>query len=364
MSTTPQAPATAAKAPFSWRRFGLELLYATLFNFGCALAVTFISSNGHFLNNLVVSMCIGTIAFLLIDGGRLLIWGFDRRPQWVKFAFIVLIAVPVAQILGSRLAANLLGYPPSVLGPVLSAQMMGMVAFTLLAAIVATVIFTGRENMLRAQAEAAGERARSEAVERQALQSQLQLLQAQIEPHMLFNTLANLQGLIGLDPARAQLMLDQLIQYLRATLSSSRAAATTLGQEVTLLDAYLGLMSVRMGARLIYTIDVPAELRAVSLPPMLLQPLVENAIVHGLEPKIDGGHIRISARRDGEQVELLVDDDGLGLDAPSSKSGTHLGVANTRDRLLALFGERASFALTPSASGGALARITFPDTLP
>lgn len=203
------------------------------------------------------------------------------------------------------------------------------------------------------------EKARAEAVERQALQAQLQLLQAQIEPHMLFNTLANLQGLIALDPAQAQTMLDQLIVYLRATLSASRAQRTTLGQEFTLLDAYLGLMSVRMGARLSFALDLPEALRNTEVPPMLLQPLVENAIAHGVEPNVAGGHIQVTARAADGGLELLVSDTGRGLDAGPGKPGTGLGLSNVRERLNALYGERATLSLD-AAPQGATARILLP----
>ena len=192
------------------------------------------------------------------------------------------------------------------------------------------------------------------------MQAQLQLLQAQIEPHMLFNTLANLQGLISFDPDRAQLLLDQLIQYLRATLSSSRAEATTLEQEFKLMQAYLGLMAVRMGARLAYTLDLPDDLRSARLPPMLLQPLVENAIQHGLEPKIEGGHITVRASVDDDQLTLTVVDDGLGLDHPGQTKGTQLGVTNIRERLQVMHGAAASLSLDANTTGGVTARLTLP----
>ena len=193
------------------------------------------------------------------------------------------------------------------------------------------------------------------------MQAQLQMLQAQIEPHMLFNTLANLQGLIAADPPRAQSMLDQLIQYLRATLTASRSQATTLAQEFALLDAYLGLMKVRMGARLSYALELPEELRGLSVPPMLLQPLVENAIKHGLEPKVEGGLVSIRAERDGNQLRLSVCDTGLGLDGtPAHSNSTHVGVSNVRERLHALYGNRADFSLIPNTPEGVIAQLTIP----
>ena len=262
------------------------------------------------------------------------------------------------------LAFKVLGMPMPTLFELVASGSNGMLAFTLIVTAGAMVFLHNRERLLHAETAAAEERARAEAVARQALQAQLQLLQAQIEPHMLFNTLANLQGMISIDPDRAQVMLDHLIQYLRTTLTSSRAESTTLAHEFTLMEAYLGLMSVRMGARLAFSLQLPSELRAAQIAPMLLQPLVENAIIHGLEPKVDGGHITVSAAQDGGTLVVSVADTGLGLNAPSANAGTHVGVANTRERLHALYGTQASLSLEPNPAQGATARLTLPLRLP
>jgi sensor histidine kinase YesM len=173
-----------------------------------------------------------------------------------------------------------------------------------------------------------------------------------------------LQGLIGIDPPRAQYMLDQLIHYLRASLSSSRAETTTLAHEFELMQAYLELMSVRMGSRLSYRLDLPEELSKFAVPPMLLQPLVENAIKHGLENKIEGGRIEVKAFREGEAVVISVIDNGQGLEASAAgdylKHGTGLGVSNVRDRLRALHGGQTTFSLEPNTPQGAIAKLTLP----
>lgn len=131
--------------------------------------------------------------------------------------------------------------------------------------------------------------------EKERITAQMRILQAQIEPHFLFNTLANVQSLIGREPIKASLMLDHFIGYLRRSLSASRSERGTLGQEIDLLEHYLHLLKIRMDERLQYTIDVPDELRGLQLPPMLLQPLVENAVKHGLEPKVEGGTLTVRA---------------------------------------------------------------------
>jgi hypothetical protein len=347
-----------AKRRFPFRRLGRDAIFTFLFCIGCALLITaVIGTVRDFVPNLLISFCIGGIGFLTIDGTRLALWDEHESPHKYGLLAIILVSVPISHFGGNLLASRILGFNTPGLNAYFRGQINGMMLFTLLVTCLAVFFFVNRDRMVRAETAAAQERSR-------ALQAQLQLLQAQIEPHMLFNTLANLQGMIAIDPDGAQKMLDQLIQYLRATLNSSRVERTTLVQEFALLEAYLGLMSVRMGSRLGYTLALPDALRKASIPPMLLQPLVENAIIHGLEPKIDGGHITVSATLDGATLVLCVADTGLGLDAPRASTGTRIGVANTRERLLSLFGKQASFSLGPNAPQGALARLTLPATLP
>jgi hypothetical protein len=349
---------------FPWKRLGSDFLYATVFNIGVALAIKFLLPGGHFWRILLTSMCVGTVAFLIIDGSRLYLARGEEKHNWPRMIVIIAVAVPLARLIGGMLSELLLGMPIKPVFAVLSDLSSGELLFVLLATGVATMMFSSRERLIQSEARAAQESARAEAIARQALQAQLQLLQAQMEPHMLFNTLANLQGLIGLDPARAQQMLDQLIVYLRATLSSSRAEVTTVAQEFALMEAYLGLMSVRMGARLAFELELPPELRGAQMPPMLLQPLVENAITHGLEPKIEGGRIVVSATARDGKLHLTVRDNGLGLGSPAAKAGTHLGLANTRSRLNAIHGDQASLSLVANAGGGARAELTLPLVLP
>lgn len=345
--------------PGRGRRMLLRLAIATGFDVVCALAITYlIHMGGSFTVNLVFSLCIGTLAWLFIDGGRMLIWGEDKPPG-LPFLAMTLVALPLAQVGGSAMAAWLLGMPAHPVLPTESGHAASILLFSVLAGLSATWFFWNRGKLAFLQAQAEAEKARVAGIERQAMQAQLQMLQAQIEPHMLFNTLANLQGLIAADPPRAQVLLEQLIAYLRATLKSSRAAATTLSEEFSLMDAYLGLMAIRMGERLAYRLDLPASLAATPVAPMLLQPLLENAIRHGLEPSIDGGRIDVSAARDGAALVLTVRDTGLGLDAPASH-GTGLGLENIRERLLALYGPGASLTLTDNPPCGTVATLTIP----
>jgi LytS/YehU family sensor histidine kinase len=347
MTPTPVSPAR------TWWRFFKYLGFVQLFNVGCAFAISALAANlAGFPHNLLLSVCIGTIAFLIIHGMRRVIWG-EARPKPVHFMLLIASAASVAPYAGVLLAKMLTGQRVALTALMEAADMGATLVFTLLATGVLSLFFFSRERILRAEAH-------TEALARQALQAQLQMLQAQIEPHMLFNTLANLQGLIGLDPARAQQMLEQLIVYLRATLITSRADSVTLADQFALMEAYLGLMQVRMGARLSYHLALPPALRSARVPPMLLQPLVENAIQHGLEPKVEGGHVAVSVREHEGVLTLEVADTGLGLGAPGARAGTGVGLANTRARLLGLYGGAARLELTEGAPCGAVARLTLP----
>jgi LytS/YehU family sensor histidine kinase len=151
-------------------------------------------------------------------------------------------------------------------------------------------------------------------------------------------------------------MLERLIDLLRASLAASRAQRTSLGQEAALVAAYLDILAVRMGERLRYTIDVPPELAAAAVPPLTLQPLVENAIRHGLEPKLAGGTLAVRARATDGALQLDVDDDGLGFGDPG---GAGVGIDNLRDRLAAAYGARARLAISDLAPGTRV-RVTLP----
>jgi sensor histidine kinase YesM len=206
--------------------------------------------------------------------------------------------------------------------------------------------------------------------ERQALEAQLKLLQGQIEPHFLFNTLANVVGLMESDTPRAKLMLESFVDYLRSSLGGMRHADHTLGDEFDLVEAYLRVIKIRMEDRLQYTIAVADDLRGLELPALTLQPLVENAVLHGLEPKIDGGGVRIAARLDDvrgtRMLVLTVDDDGLGLgtDRPKQRNGNVSGsgtaLANTRERLAQAYGADAALGIEPVSPSGVRATLTLP----
>jgi signal transduction histidine kinase len=221
-------------------------------------------------------------------------------------------------------------------------------------------IFMQRERAARAEAAMAQEQARVAAAERETATARYKLLEAQVEPHFLYNTLAHVVSLIDREPATARHMVERLIELLRATAAAPQGAGT-LAEQIGLLRAYLELLELRMGARLAWRIDVPQDLMALPVPPMVLQPVVENAIKHGLEPKMDGGRIDISARREGDAVRLTVRDSGLGFQATRPAGATNLGLSNLRARLAGWYGERARLVIEDNAPTGACVSVLLPN---
>jgi sensor histidine kinase YesM len=207
-------------------------------------------------------------------------------------------------------------------------------------------------------ASAATTRADVEALQRSLLEAQMATLQAQIEPHFLFNTLALIGQLIQTNPADAAKIHSALIQYLRAALPQIREkGGSKLGQQVEMSRAYLNIMQARMGERLGVSIDVAAELAELAFPSMMLQTLVENSIKHGLEPKIEGGHIQIRAMRVGQDLQVEVSDNGVGFDLHTNEG---IGLSNIRERLNMLYGSNAQLIVEVPHDGGSRVSIRIP----
>ncbi|GAA3983208.1 hypothetical protein GCM10022279_03350 [Comamonas faecalis] len=343
-------------------RHGLQVLA-----FCCVVAVftTMIWSTGGYWRQLLYSVCIGGLTWLTIEFGRLLVPSehCHRDPTrdghgWPKGwrgLLLTAIGIAVGFLGGSWLAARLLGETTRM--PTHDLRLALLV--TIAAGVTASFYFHARGRQAALQAHIA-------AAERDAAQARLMLLQSQLKPHMLFNTLANLRALISVDPAAAQQMLDCLVDYLRATLGGSRATLHPLADEFARLADYLELIAVRMGPRLTYRLDLPDALRAAQVPTLLLQPLVENAIRHGLEPQVAGGNVQVSAQAtaDGTRLALQVRNSGAPLAAllphADTAPGRSFGLTQVRERLRTLYGDEASFELTSDDAGHTCANITLP----
>ena len=192
----------------------------------------------------------------------------------------------------------------------------------------------------RAELEASVARA-----DRERATAELKTLRAQVEPHFLYNTLSNVVSLIEREPKTAKHMTERLIGYLRHTLDASRREHATVGDELEIIADYLEILRIRMGERLWYSLEASDAVRAMPLSPMLLQPLVENAIKHGLEPKIEGGNVTVSARVEEGALRIEVADTGLGFGVATDTSGSGSGLANVRARLKALYGDTAKLTI-------------------
>ncbi len=207
-----------------------------------------------------------------------------------------------------------------------------------------------RERLMRAEAE-------RHQLEKNVLEAKLALMQAQVEPHFLFNTLANVQHLVETDPPEAARVLESLIRYLRAALPQMRESATNLGREIDMARAFLEINRVRMGARLQFEIDVPETLKHRPFPPMMLISLVENAVKHGVDPCCECGSITIRAAEGEGKLRVSVEDSGEGI---KPKKGGGAGLANIRERLKALYGGSARLVIEERVPRGVIAWIEVP----
>ncbi|HWI84452.1 sensor histidine kinase [Ramlibacter sp.] len=307
--------------------------------------------------SVVYSICIGATVWAVIDFGRHLLPSAAETgwPKGLAAIALVMGANVAGFLLGTFIATRigvLYGWLPAGHAAPGAGHWRTTILITVLAGIVASFYFYAQTRSAYLERKMAEAR-------RHADDARLKLLETQLEPHMLFNTLANLRALIGADPVRAQRMLDHMIGYLRATLDASRAPSHPLQSEFDRLQDYLELMRIRMGPRLQYELLLPRELALHRVPTLLLQPLVENSIKHGLEPKVEGGHVLVSAERDGDQLVLRVHDTGLGQ-AGTPAGGKGFGLAQVRERLATLYGHAADAEFTAVPGTGATATLRLP----
>jgi hypothetical protein len=344
------APVLAGFRGVSWLSFGLIVAINT----GVA-AILYIEETRAFWHPFITAQCCGlSIAYAV-----------NAAAPWDKSHPVLRLvgAVIVGSVVGLTVVFAIKGY---LIGDEHYRLETGLINTHLLAGTLVSSCILGtfvslffmlkfqegraRAHMLKADAD-------RNMLSKQAIEAELKLMQAQVEPHFLFNTLASVQFLTETDPPKANMMLGHLLAYLRAALPQLRSGSSTLGQEIDLAQAYLSIMQMRMGSRLAFVIDVPAELRPQHFPPMLLMSVVENAIKHGLEPRAEGGTIRLEARRRGERLAVAVVDNGSGL---RDKVSNGVGLTNLRERLQALFAAGARFTLEELSPHGARETIEIP----
>lgn len=336
-------------ASFTPRRLALNLALATLV--AGALNPIFVTP---FLSVWARTVFVGLVLMLAFDvAGH---WRVRWAPRWVVQLLAVGVAAPLA---------TLLAYLWIVNGDVMrflqhEGFISGFVSISVSGLVVGLTLALGalyRERDAQARAQELAFALERSTLEKQALDARLRLLNAQIEPHFLFNTLANVQQLVESGSPRAAPVLQSLIAYLRAAVPTLGDQNATLGAEVALVQAYLELMRMRMPDRLEFSVNLPAELAARRFPPMALLTLVENAVRHGIDPGEAGGRIRVEVREQPGAVEVSVADTGVGM-SETAAAGT--GLNNLRERLRAFFGDAAQLQLLDESPHGLRAVIVFP----
>lgn len=344
------APHTRSRG-FLLRSLLLILLINTVI--GLFIAVTTGQPVG---GNMVVAHAIGLSIYALFTLAHVM-RGWDARlPLPLQAGLVVggaLLGLVLSEFLaGPPILSDMRNHPRIV-----AVVLANVVVF----GIAVSYYFESRHQMALAWERLQAEQLQNAESARQMAEVRLKLLQAQIEPHFLFNTLSNVVSLIDSAPDQAKLMLEKLTRYLRVGLHRTRLEESTLAEELALLEAYLGIQAIRMGPRLRYTLPDPGALAQVPIPPLLIQPLVENAVIHGLEPQIAGGRIEIACRRQDGRLVIDVTDTGGGLEA---EVGQGVGLRNVRERLQGRYGDAARLTLRQNQPAGVVATLELPLSAP
>jgi len=342
-----------------------DLLYTLIWNGLIAIGFTLVAMGTTGQVNLrmvmlhqIFSQCIGfTIHGIYFVGGLTIENWVHRQNRLVVVVYYSGCAT-LGVLIGWVVGSALLDYDiPRILTR--PSWLFGLAVNSVIISLVILAIYTSREKKMLAEMAQERERARFADVERSATLANLRMLQAQIEPHFLFNTLANVTSLIHPAPDKAKHMLESFITYLRGSLAASREESTTLAREFKLMADFLDILKIRMGERLKVEINLPDDLAGMAVPPMLIQPLVENAIKHGLEPKVEGGVLTLSAAKDAANIRLVIADTGLGFSGATSNG---VGLRNVRERIKALFGDAGRLSIEENSGGGTRVVITLPVT--
>jgi sensor histidine kinase YesM len=306
-----------------------------------------------FVNTFVISQCYGITICLII---MLLLRAFKPKNR-TSAVFVILIGMACGMLAGHLMAAFILrqSLPTFLWG--WKKEFLKTIGFWLTLSSAIGYFFYSQTRIKISKEIIQQERINRLSSEKEVLEANLKLLQAQVEPHFLFNTLSNVLSLIDTDPAKGKSMLLDLIHYLRTSLSRTLPVATTIEQEMNMIKAYLNIQKVRMGERLRFSIELPDALREHPFPPMLLQPLVENAVKHGLEPSIEGGEITINVVEENGYIRMEVKDTGNGF---NSYDTAGVGIANVRERIRLIYGDKGRLVLEANVPHGVKAMIEVP----
>jgi len=335
-------PAKAVKA----------LLYTVVFNSALALLLAASGLGESFLKVFFFTQCIGlTICTCVMTTTHL----FKSKGLLIR-ALAHFSAIVTGAVLGVIIGANIVGISSTEL-PFTKRVFLQIIGGSVIIGAIVSYFFHNKEQLAKSIKMVQEERMKRLSSEKSALEANLKRLQAQVEPHFLFNTLSNIVSLMDTDLVRAKAMQLDLIRYLRTALGRTRNQETTLGQETDMIRAYLDIFKIRMGERLQYEIDVPGTLWNQPLPPMLIQPLVENALLHGLEPKIDGGRVALTAAVHDRRLHIAISDTGNGL-ATNHRPG--VGLTNVKERLAQLYGDKGHLSISENQPTGVTVTIEVP----
>jgi sensor histidine kinase YesM len=376
---TPFPPATPGSHPLDflplvqrWRLTRLRgLALTSILGMSIGAVVSIIQgvlfNDARLIDIVLPTVVIGNAVGFTIHGGLValdrLSRGWPRRQAGMVRSLYFVTAVSVLSMLGLAVGNALLRGRNPFHYVVHFKEMAPVVPFALGMALLMLVMTTIGQRRAQAEVQRLRQREEIAATAQLLAEAQLRALQAQVEPHFLYNTLANVLGLIDTQPAQARHMLERFIDFLRASLHASRAASATVGFELDLAAAYLDVLAVRMGERLHYRIEADDAARASRVAPMLIQPLVENAVMHGLEPKVEGGTIVVHAHADSTGLVIEIRDDGVGIGNAPPRSGGGVGMANVKARALSMHGAAAQLQLTDNPGGGAIVRLLLPTTM-
>ncbi len=343
-----------APLPYKVHQPWATMGYTFLFSLGIGLMSWSFEGSGTIWTHLMVSICIG----LSINGAFILLgpWANARMNPYIAPIPIVAAGLTAGLLLAGW---AVIGAPLFFFGDDFSTLIAGIFF-----GIVGTALFVTRARLHNTASQLSQAQLASERQQKLVAETELKLLQAQIEPHFLFNTLSNIAGLIRSNPDQAEQTLLNLTTLLRASLNRTRQGATTLSQELEIAEAYLEIQTIRMQGRLRYTVQQCEQTSSLPLPPMLVQPLVENAVKHGIDPDERGGEISVASRIEDDSLIVTVSDSGVGVSDQPRSRGSGTGLRNVRERLQAIYGDRASLSLFDNTPRGTVARLSIPLNAP
>lgn len=339
-----------------------SLLYTAGFCIAIALLLAALGLSSSLWSTSIVSLCIGLsihLTFIFFDDALV-----TKLPPYLAPIPQTALGLIFGLVAAGTLTRGLPWY--------FFADSYGTLILGIFFGAVGFVFNATRTRLLAAQADLGQAEARRQAQEKLLLETELKLLQAQIEPHFLFNTLSNVVGLIRTEPAAAEQALINLTTLLRSSLKRTRAQSVTLEEEFTIVKAYLDIQAIRMQGRLAYDFSPDnwqkdEVLRQWPLPPLLVQPLVENAIKHGIDPSEAGGKVEVTAYCGNNMLHICVADTGVGINPNNTAAGKHsgagTGLRNVRNRLKALYDGAASMTIADNLPSGVVVTITIPRDL-